>query len=281
MAAAGGDIFCRKACVVVTGASKGLGKSVAKTFASRFPDSSFFILLARSLTDLEKVKAEILEKNSKVKVAVRKFDQGNLDQAIFDTLFDSVFSDFGVTADDFEQSVVVHNAGTLGDNTKYGSQLSDVVTVQSNFDVNVSGTILLNSGFLRKFSNSSKGRLIINMSSLVAIQPIPSFSLYCTGKAARDMFFRVLAAEDPSLRVLNYAPGPCETDMQRACREDTVDRTTKNMFLAMHTEGNTLDCDTSIAKLVELVRLDQYDNGAHVDFFDDIGGHIAKAALNM
>ncbi|OWF47701.1 sepiapterin reductase-like [Mizuhopecten yessoensis] len=281
MAAADSGIFSRKACVVVTGASRGLGKSVAKIFATKFPESSLFILLARNLTDLEAVKAEIRENMPTLKVAVKKFDQGNLDQAIFDSLFDTVFEEYGVSPNDFEQSVIVHNAGTLGDNTKYASQLSDVATVQRNFDVNVSGMILLNSGFLRKFSNSSKGRLIVNLSSLVAVQPVSSFSLYCTGKAARDMFFRVMAAEDPSIRVLNYAPGPCETDMQKACREDTVDCTTRDMFQAMHREGNTLDCDTSIAKLVELLRLDQYDSGAHIDFFDDIGGHVAKTSLNQ
>ncbi|XP_033762525.1 sepiapterin reductase-like, partial [Pecten maximus] len=241
-----------------------------KLLAAKFPSSSLFILLARNLTNLEAVKAEILENIPDLTVAVKKFDQGNLDQSTYDTLFDSVFNEYGVTADDFEQSVIVHNAGTIGDNTKYASDLSDVEAVQANFDINVSGMILLNAQFLKKFSNSSKGRSVIQVSSLVAVQPVPSFSLYCTGKAARDMFFRVMAAENPSIRVLNYAPGPCETDMQRACREDTVDRTTRDMFKAMHTEGNTLKCDTSIAKLVELLRQDKYDSGAHIDFFDDI-----------
>ncbi|XP_069111569.1 sepiapterin reductase-like [Argopecten irradians] len=280
MAAAANDMFSRKACVVITGASRGLGKSVAKIFASKFPSTSLFILLSRNVSNLDVVKSEILENNPNLTIAVKKFDQGNLDQTIYDTLFDSVFKEYNVTADDFEQSVIVHNAGTLGDNTKYASDLSDVQTVQANFDMNVSGMILLNSQFLKKFSNSSKGRSVVHISSLVAIQPVPSFSLYCTGKAARDMFFRVMAVENPSIRVLNYAPGPCETDMQRACREDTLDRTTRDMFQAMHTEGNTLDCDTSINKLVELLQQDQYDSGAHIDFFDDIGGHIAKAKLD-
>ena len=37
--------------------------------------------------------------------------------------------------------------------------------------------------------------------------------VYFTGKAARNMFFQTLAKEDPNVRVLNWAPGPMETDM--------------------------------------------------------------------
>ena len=38
-----------------------------------------------------------------------------------------------------------------------------------------------------------------------------------TGKAARNMFFKVLATEEPDVRVLNYAPGPLETEMSDQC----------------------------------------------------------------
>ena len=34
-----------------------------------------------------------------------------------------------------------------------------------------------------------------------------------SGKAARDMFFKVLAAEEKDISVLNYAPGPLDTHM--------------------------------------------------------------------
>lgn len=47
----------------------------------------------------------------------------------------------------------------------------------------------------------------MNISSLCAREPFPSWALYCAAKAARDMLFRVLAVEEPGLRVLNYAPG--------------------------------------------------------------------------
>lgn len=55
---------------------------------------------------------------------------------------------------------------------------------------------------------------VINISSLCAVQPFKSWGLYCAGKAGRDMLFRVLAAEEPNVTVLNYAPGPLDNDMQ-------------------------------------------------------------------
>ena len=36
---------------------------------------------------------------------------------------------------------------------------------------------------------------------------------FVSAKAARDMFFKVVAAEEEDVRVLSYAPGPLVTDM--------------------------------------------------------------------
>lgn len=55
---------------------------------------------------------------------------------------------------------------------------------------------------------------IVNISSLCAVQPFKSWGLYCAGKAARDMLFKVLADEEPNILVLNYAPGPLDNEMQ-------------------------------------------------------------------
>ena len=44
-------------------------------------------------------------------------------------------------------------------------------------------------------------------------------TLLNTGKAARDIFFDTISKEEPDIRVLNYAPGPLDTDMQKQCRE--------------------------------------------------------------
>ena len=43
---------------------------------------------------------------------------------------------------------------------------------------------------------------------------------YCSVKAAREMLFKVLALENPdNMKVLNYAPGPIDTEMVKVRRD--------------------------------------------------------------
>lgn len=80
--------------------------------------------------------------------------------------------------------------------------------VDSYLSLNVSSSLCLTASVLQAFpQRSGLKRTVINISSLCALQPFRSWVLYCTGKAARDMMFRVLAEEEPDLRVLNYSPG--------------------------------------------------------------------------
>ena len=57
------------------------------------------------------------------------------------------------------------------------------------------------SKFLQQFKEVSC--TVVNVSSLMAVQAFPYFSLYCTGKAARDMMCQVLAKEEVSVLTLS------------------------------------------------------------------------------
>lgn len=88
-----------------------------------------------------------------------------------------------------------------------------MAVVDSYLSLNVSSALCLTARVLQAFPQSpGLRRTVVNVSSLCAQQPFPSWVLYCTGKAARDMTFRVLAAEEPDLRVLSYAPGKNRTN---------------------------------------------------------------------
>ena len=63
------------------------------------------------------------------------------------------------------------------------------------------------------------------------------------------------------LKVLNYAPGPMQTDMMREIRtEAEYEDDRKN--------GRLLDPKTSAEKCVKLVLGGRFESGAHIDFFD-------------
>ena len=55
-----------------------------------------------------------------------------------------------------------------------------------------------------------------------------------TGKAARDMMFLTMALEQPHILVLNYAPGPVDTEMQVEARTKTGDPELRTMFQSKH-----------------------------------------------
>lgn len=117
---------------------------------------------------------------------------------------------------------------------------------------------------------------IINVSSLAAVQPFESWSLYCAGKAARDMYFRVLAEEQKkathgrTVRVLNWAPGPMDTNMQKEIRENpSVDKATQDYFISLKESNQLVDSEVSASKLIRLLNTPgAFETGSHVDFFD-------------
>lgn len=80
--------------------------------------------------------------------------------------------------------------------------------VDSYLSFNVSSCLCLTARLLGAFPRRpALRRTVVNVSSLCALQPFVSWVLYCSGKAARDMMFRVLAEEEPDVRVLSYSPG--------------------------------------------------------------------------
>lgn len=71
--------------------------------------------------------------------------------------------------------------------------------------MNLFSVTALTSSFLKLFVKNE--RCILNISSSAAIHPIKGVVHYCVGKSSREMYFKVLAQENPDLNVLNYAPG--------------------------------------------------------------------------
>lgn len=77
--------------------------------------------------------------------------------------------------------------------------------------LNLFSVTCLTSVFLSKFNSDAAERCIVNITSLFGIQPVKSFGYYCVGKASREMYFRVLALENPALNILSYSPGKIMT----------------------------------------------------------------------
>ena len=109
-------------------------------------------------------------------------------------------------------------------------------------------------------------------SSLMAVQPQKTWSLYCAGKAARDMFFRVMAEEEgpDGIRVLNYAPGPMDTQLVNdVLNSASTDSEVRAMFREYKEGGKFLKPEVSAAKLIGIIEGAKFKSGDHVDYFDE------------
>ncbi|NXJ62686.1 SPRE reductase, partial [Rostratula benghalensis] len=252
------------ACVL-TGASRGFGRSLARLLAPRLGEGSVLILLARSEAPLAELAAELRGGGTGLRVECVAADLG-CEQGLRTAL--ATLREV-LPAVRTGRLLLVNNAGSLGDISKSFRGLTDPHEINSYFAFNVTSALCLTSTALQAFGNQpGSSRTVVNISSLCAVKPFKNWALYCSGKASRDMMFQVLALEEPDVRVLNYAPGPLDTYMQFLARTMTGDPEMRQYFQNLQESGNLIDCTVSAQKLVNLLEEDTFSSGAHVDFYD-------------
>jgi NAD(P)-dependent dehydrogenase (short-subunit alcohol dehydrogenase family) len=77
----------------------------------------------------------------------------------------------------------------------------------------------LSNTFIAQFQTSHSENVILNISSGAANTAIDGWSVYCSTKAALDMFSKVIAEEKSGVKVLSIAPGKVDTEMQSKIRK--------------------------------------------------------------
>jgi len=249
---------------VITGASKGIGREIAIQFAAKMAPDSLFLLLARSESGLEQTKTAILSGSKEVRVEVALMDLSNTKSV---QLFGEILSNLCGGGSEYQHFIIVHNAGSLGElkPCRGMKTASSVDELNSYFTANLTSMIVLNQHFFAAVPNTSR-RSVIHITSLLAIEPAKSMSLYCTGKAARDMYWRVFAKENPDVNVLSYAPGPVETEMLQTVRENVKDLG----LSASVPKQDVLTTELTVGKLIAFLESGGYESGDHVDYCDDI-----------
>ncbi|XP_038601069.1 sepiapterin reductase [Tachyglossus aculeatus] len=252
---------------VVSGATRGLGRALSRLLCRRLGHGSVLVLSGRSAAALRELEAELGEGGAGPRMRLLCLPADLSAPAGLRHLLAAMRElppDPGL-----RRLVLINNAGSLGDVSKGFVDLEDPAEVNDYWALNLTSALCLTSGILRAFPpRPDLTRTVVNISSLCALKPHKSWGLYCAGKAARDMMFRVLAAEEPDLRVLNYAPGPLDTDMQEEARTLTKDPDLRQALLQLKQSGGLVHCEDSARKLLDLLFEDTFESGAHVDFYD-------------
>lgn len=183
---------------IVTGASKGIGASIAKHLAAA--GASVAVNYASSKAGADKVVAEIIAAGGKAfAVAGDVSKPEDITRLLAETK-----SAFGGRLD-----ILVNNAGV------YDFAALEAVTTEHyhrQFNINVLGLILTTQAALPLFPAS--GGSVINISSLVSKSALPGTVVYSATKAAVDSITRVLSIElgAKKIRVNSINPGMVETE---------------------------------------------------------------------
>jgi NAD(P)-dependent dehydrogenase (short-subunit alcohol dehydrogenase family) len=192
---------------LITGASRGLGREIARAYALR---GARLILTARGVEPLEETAAWLSRQagpdGRRPDVLAVPGDVG--DPAHAQRLVRLALSRFG------RIDVLVNNASTLGASPMPRLDALDPRTFEETVRVNATAPLRLIQLVLPQMRGRDAG-VIINVTSDAAVEPYAGWGAYGASKAALEQLTRILAAElaGSGVRVYLVDPGEMNTRM--------------------------------------------------------------------
>lgn len=187
---------------VITGASKGIGESIARFYAAH---GATVVVSSRKQADLDALAADIVAQGGKaVGIAAHTANMDHLKNLVSKTveLFGGI-------------DIVVNNAAT---NPVYGPSLEcDGDAFDKIMGINVKSPFEF-AKMVQPIMKSRGGGNILNISSIAGITPDAGLGMYSVSKAAMNMLTKVLAKEwgNDGIRVNSICPGLIKTKFSEA-----------------------------------------------------------------
>jgi len=178
----------------------------------------------------------------------------------------------------FDEYYLVNNAASLGEILSVRN-ITSTTGIISYIDFTITQPIIFTHHFLQyyhkkydesKIKSTQITGIIINISSLAAVQPNICLSFYCTSKAACDMFFATVAKEEETfgLKTINYAPGPCDTDIINGFNNCFEEVPLGVILKSMKEKGQLIVPEVTANKLADVLIINTFITGTHIDFYD-------------
>jgi NAD(P)-dependent dehydrogenase (short-subunit alcohol dehydrogenase family) len=188
--------------IIVTGASRGIGKELVKLFAQE--EGNTIVAVSRNKARLDALQAECEKYSSKSNVMPFPFDlnAGNIKGELIPVLIKAIS----------KVDILVNNAGYL-----VNMPVEDLTSNDFDrlFGVNVKAVFMLIQALLPKFNKNAH---VVNISSMGGFQgsaKFPGLSLYAASKGALAVLTECLAEEfrERDIKVNCLALGAVQTEM--------------------------------------------------------------------
>ena len=197
----GGKSGAASGWALITGASAGIGRELARAFASKGRD---LILLARSHETTTELARELIATNGvNVKTIPADLSVAGAAEAIFE----------GVSGKGILIDILVNNAGVLFEGDFSSIPLEDHLRL---LQINVVALTALTRLFLPPMLQRRCGR-ILNVASTAAFMPVPRLAAYAAAKAYVLSLTESLSEElrGSGVTVTALCPGFTDTSMMR------------------------------------------------------------------
>jgi NAD(P)-dependent dehydrogenase (short-subunit alcohol dehydrogenase family) len=188
---------------LVTGASRGIGRSIAISLSE---NGAHVILVARNAELLNEVKAEIESMGGSAQVIAA------------DLALEEAAEQIAQQIDVDSLNVLVNNAG--GNSFMSPVQSMRLSGWRKTLNLNLDSIVALTQALIPRLVNSGNGS-VINVASVAGLNSSPFMSHYGAAKAALISFSRSLAVElaAQGVRVNSLVPGWIETDLTDFLRD--------------------------------------------------------------
>jgi benzil reductase ((S)-benzoin forming) len=247
--------------VVLTGASRGLGRAVAEHYLAH---GAIVLGLARRRSpELESAAVAAASRGARVEQW-----PADLSEPL------PIAERLSAWLAEFERAAagkpparvrLIHNAALLSEPGNVAE--TDAAEMAQSLRIGLEAPVALTAAFLRATASwAASDRRVLFVSSGLGRRPMAGSAAYCAQKAGLDHFARALALEEGAraggARVASVAPGIIDTDMQRQLRSaDAAKFPERAQFDDWHRTGALDSPAQAAAKLIAL--LERADFGAN------------------